>query len=155
MGSGKSSVGALVAERAGAPFHDLDRMIEAESGQPVQEIFASRGEASFRELEKRLLPEALEPGSVVALGGGAVIDDASWRLVATRAVTVYLEVAFSTIWERIRGTGGRPLIAGRSRVEVERLFERRRSRYLEAAHRVDAARDVGVVAGEVLQLWSA
>jgi len=155
MGSGKSTVGAMVADRAGAPFHDLDRMIEAEAGMPVQEIFAGEGEARFRDLERRLLPEALTQGAVVALGGGAVIDDTSWHVVASRAVTVYLEVAFSTIWARINDLGGRPLVAGRSREEVASLFERRRPRYMEAAYRVDGDRPIEAVAGEVLQLWSA
>jgi len=63
-------------------------------------------------------------------------------------------VPFGTIWERISVGGGRPLISGRSRGEVEALFERRRSRYSQAAHRVNGERAVEAVAGEVLQIWS-
>ncbi len=74
MGSGKSVVGALVAERAGAPFHDLDLMVEDEAGMTIPDIFATQGEAAFRALEKAILPRALEPGAVVALGGGVVIE---------------------------------------------------------------------------------
>lgn len=155
MGSGKSAVGAAVAARAGAAFNDLDRMIEERAGMPISGIFATQGEAAFRDLERRLLPEALQPGTVVALGGGAVIDDASWRLVAAEAVTVYLDVAFDTIWERIHAWGGRPLIAGRSHDEVESLFEQRRPRYLEAAYRVKGDRAIERVVDEVLQIWSA
>jgi shikimate kinase len=155
MGSGKSLVGALVAEGTGAPFHDLDRMIEDEAAMPIPEIFASGGEAAFRELEARVLPGALEPGAVVALGGGALISDANWRLVTERSSTVYLEVPFDVIWNRIRKLAGRPLASGRSRQEVQALFELRRPRYEEAQHRIDGDRPPRVVADEVIKLWSA
>ena len=88
MGSGKSVVGALVAYRARAPFLDLDFMIENEAAMRIHEIFARRGEAAFRSLESRLLPEALQSGGVAALGGGTVMDDANWRLVPIRSQMV-------------------------------------------------------------------
>jgi shikimate kinase len=155
MGSGKSVVGALVAEHTKAAFHDLDQMVEREAGMPIPEIFATGGEPMFRSLEARVLPGALSPGSVVALGGGSLMDDANWDLVAAHCTTVYLDVPFQTIWERIRKLTGRPLASGRSRREVEALFERRRPRYEEAMHRVKGNRPVEVVADEVIQLWSA
>jgi shikimate kinase len=155
MGSGKSVVGALVAGRTGAPLFDLDQMIQNEAGASIAEIFAAKGEPAFRELEARLLPGALQPGAVAALGGGSLMDDASWALVAVRAVTIYLEVPFETIWERIRKLSGRPLASGRSREEVESLFDRRRPRYEQAEHRVDGDRPAELVADEVIKLWSA
>jgi shikimate kinase len=154
MGSGKSVVGALVAERIGAPFHDLDRMIEDEAAMPIPEIFATGGEAKFRTLETRVLPGALESGAVVALGGGALISDANWRLVSEMASTVYLDVPFDVMWERIRKVAGRPLASGRSREEVQALFELRRPRYERAQHRVDGDRPPRVVADEVIKIWS-
>jgi shikimate kinase len=154
MGSGKSVVGALVAERTKAKLHDLDRMIEDEAGMPIAEIFATGGEPAFRELETRLLPSALRPGAVAALGGGSLINDANWALVAGNATTVYLEVPFETIWTRIRKVSGRPLASGRSRDDVESLFERRRPRYEQAQHRVDGDRPPAEVAEEVIKLWS-
>jgi len=155
MGSGKSVVGAIVADRTGAPFRDLDLLIEAEAGMPISSIFATGGETAFRALEKRLLPAALEPGCVVALGGGSLINDASWDVVVRTATTVYLEVPFETMWERIRRLAGRPLASGRSRAEVESLFETRRRRYEQAVHRVNGDRPPAVVADEVINLWSA
>jgi shikimate kinase len=155
MGSGKSVVGALVAERTKAPFHDLDLMVEREAGMPIAEIFATGGEPMFRALETRLLPAALETGSVVALGGGSLIDDANWNVVAHSSTMVYLEVPFQAMWERIRKFAGRPLASGRSRHEVEALFERRRARYEQAMHRVNGDRRPELVAEEVIKLWSA
>ncbi len=68
MGSGKTVVGALVAAREGAPFHDLDLMVEDEAGMEIPDIFATKGEAAFRGLERAILPRALEPGAVPRLG---------------------------------------------------------------------------------------
>jgi len=154
MGSGKSVVGALVAYRASAPFFDLDFMIENEAGMTIPEIFASRGEEGFRALESRLLPSAVREGAVVALGGGTTMDDSNWQLIRDRAMSVYLELPFTTIWERIGRSQNRPLVAGRLRKEVENLFDRRRPRYEQATHRVDADRSPDDVAAEVLSLWS-
>ncbi len=142
-----------MADRARAPFHDLDLMIENEAAMSIPEIFARRGEAAFRSLESRLLPDALQSGAVAALGGGTVMDDANWQLIQQRSVPVYLELSFETIWERIGRTENRPLIAGHLRGEVADLFERRRPRYEEAAHRVDAGRSPDEVATDLLALW--
>jgi len=98
--------------------------------------------------------KALEPGCVVALGGGTTIDDENWALVRSRAVTVYLEASFDTLWSRIGGERTRPLAAGRSRAHLAGLYESRRSRYQEADHTVDANRPLNAVAAEVLSLWS-
>ena len=154
MGSGKSVVGALVAYRARAPFFDLDFIIESEAGMSVPDVFASRGEPGFRALESRLLPFALQTGAVVALGGGTAVDDANWQLIQERATSIYLELPFERIWERIGRSENRPLIAGRLRTEVELLFERRRSRYEQAEHRVNGDRSPDEIAGDVLALWS-
>ncbi len=149
MGAGKTLVGALVAERSRAPFLDLDVMVEDRAGMPIAEIFATQSEDVFRALEKELLPRALKPGAVVALGGGVAMDDHNWQLLSDNALTVYLEVSFATLWSRIGHLSGRPLIARRSKEEVEALFEQRR-----ATHRVDGNRDAVSVSNEVMKLWS-
>ena len=155
MGSGKTVVGALVAQRAHATFFDLDHMVEDMAGMSIAEIFATQREPAFRALEREALPRALQPGTVVALGGGVVMDDDNWRLISSMAMTVYLEVPFEMLWGRIEPQRGRPLVTGRTAAEVEALYERRRARYEEAAHRVNGAREAGQVADEVLKLWSA
>ncbi len=155
MGSGKTLVGGLVAERAHAPFLDLDHLVEDKAGMSIPEIFATHSEEAFRAFEKETLPGVLQPGAVVALGGGVVVDEDNWRLVSKQAVSVYLEVPFETIWTRIQHFPGRPLIFNRTKAEVEALFERRRARYEQAEHRVDGDRDASAVADEVLKLWSA
>lgn len=155
MGSGKTVVGGLVAQRARAEFFDLDHLVEDKAGMSIAEIFATHSEEAFRAFEKQMLPSVLQPGAVVALGGGVVMDDDNWHLISSQALTVYLEVPFETIWQRIRHLGDRPLILNRTKAEVEELFDRRRSRYEQADHRVDGTRDAGMVADGVLKLWSA
>jgi shikimate kinase len=154
MGAGKTLVGALVAERAHARFFDLDTMVEDRAGMSIAEIFATHSEEAFRAFEKSTLPTVLKPGAVAALGGGVVMDDDNWSLVE-QATSVYLEVPFDVIWERIRHYHGRPLIFNRTAAEVEELLERRRPRYEQATFRVDGTRPPGALADEVLQLWSA
>ncbi|HEX3508962.1 MAG TPA: shikimate kinase [Candidatus Dormibacteraeota bacterium] len=154
MGCGKSVVGVLVAKRAGAPFHDLDLEIESEAGMSIAEIFETKGEAAFRAMESRLLPELLQPGSVVALGGGAPIDEANWNVIVERSTTVFIDCGFDTIWSRIKDGTTRPLMAGRSQDELEALLAQRRPRYMQAVHRVEGDRPEDVVAEEILSLWS-
>ncbi len=155
MGSGKTVVGALVAERSHAVFHDLDLMIEDKAGMAISDIFATRSQAAFRKMESELLPVALEPGAVVALGGGTQVDDGNWKLLKERATTVYLQASFDIMWVRINDYGERPLAARLSRHQLEELLEERRPRYEEADHTVDANRPLDAVATEVLRLWSA
>ncbi|HKC19551.1 MAG TPA: shikimate kinase [Candidatus Dormibacteraeota bacterium] len=155
MGAGKTLVGAMVAERARARFFDLDTMVEDRAGMSIAEIFATHSEDAFRAFEKATLPQVLLPESVVALGGGVVVDDENWRLVSDRSTTVYLDVPFPVLWDRIRHFHGRPLILNRGEREVEQLLELRRPRYEQAAFRVDGTRPPRDVADEVLQLWSA
>lgn len=155
MGSGKSVIGALVAERSHAPFFDLDILVEKEAGMPIADIFATQSERAFRAIESRLLPCVLQPGAVAALGGGTPIDASNWELIRARSVTVYLDASFETMWRRIAGgMSQRPLVAGRTRAELEALLEQRRPRYQEATHRVDANGPPDLVAGEVMTLWS-
>jgi shikimate kinase len=155
MGCGKSVVGVLVAQRAEATFCDLDVVIEGEAGMSISEFFATHGEAAFRTQEARLLPTVLKPGAVVALGGGTPLADGNWRLIAERAVTVFLDCGLDTIWSRTSGSTNRPLAAGRTRDELGALLEQRRQLYGRAMHTVNADRPVEEVAEEVLRLWSA
>jgi shikimate kinase len=154
MGAGKTVVGALVAQRSQSVFRDLDMMIEDHAGMAISDMFAIGSESVFRTIESELLPKALVPGAVVALGGGTTMDDKNWDLIRSRAETVYLDASLDTLWSRISEGGTRPLAAGRSRAQLAGLLDARRSRYAEADHAVDANRALDAVATEVLSLWS-
>jgi len=154
MASGKSTIGALVAARAGAPHHDLDTMVQDRCGMTIQELFRRDGEAAFRHLEAALLPEALQAGAVVSLGGGTPLRDESWRLIRERAVSVWLDVPLPEMMARAGQGTDRPLLGARGEGHLRALLEARLPRYREADHRVDAFRPPEVVAEEVCRLWS-
>jgi shikimate kinase len=153
MACGKSTIGSLVAARTGAPYRDLDAMVEARAGLPIPELFARDGETAFRDLEASLLPEALAPGAVAALGGGTPLRDASWALIRERAVSVWLDVPLPVLLARAGPCADRPLLSGRGEAELEELLEARLPRYREADHRVDATRPPDAVVEEVCRLW--
>jgi len=154
MGSGKSTVGSLVAQRTGAPYHDLDAMIEERCGMTIAELFDRDGEPAFRDLEARLLPEALTPGTVVALGGGTPLRDDNWALIRERAVTVWLEAPLPLLIARAsRHAGDRPLLHDRGEADLRALLASREARYGEADHRLDGSGPPEAVADEVCRLW--
>ncbi len=113
MGAGKSTVAAIVARRLALPVADLDRMIEGHSHMSVAEVFVSEGQQRFRERESAALLE-LEgaPRSVVACGGGVVLDPANRAALKRLGTVVYLEVTAAEALARIGDTATRPLLAG-------------------------------------------
>lgn len=113
MGSGKSTVGRLVAQRLSRPFVDLDGLVEREAQRPIAEIFATEGEEGFREMESSALLslEGLEP-AVVACGGGVVLRPANRSALKRLGKVVYLKVTAGEAVARIDDVSTRPLLAG-------------------------------------------
>lgn len=107
MGAGKTSLGRRVARRLGVPFTDTDAAVIREHG-PIERIFAERGEAEFRRLERAAVRAALDAGGVVSLGGGAVLDPDTQRDLGAHRV-VLLTVAPRVVAHRLRDTA-RPLL---------------------------------------------
>jgi 3-dehydroquinate synthetase/shikimate kinase len=110
MGSGKTRLGAEVASRLQRRFVDLDREIESRTGARIAELFASRGEGGFREVEEDVASDVLRTGEplVVALGGGAVLSERTRAELAARAFTVLIDVEPEIAWSRVAGSE-RPL----------------------------------------------
>jgi shikimate kinase/3-dehydroquinate synthase len=158
MGTGKTTVGRRVAERAGVPFVDLDDAVAQQAGRPVPEIFAAEGEAAFRRREADAPDRALAgpPGRVVALGGGALLDPARRRGALARARVVTLAAWPETIDARTAGPG-RPLL-GEAQGRLDRirgLLSARAEAYAEAHARVATdALSIEEAAGEVLAAWA-
>jgi shikimate kinase len=134
MGSGKSTVGPLVAARLGWRFIDADNVIEAEAGSKIAEIFARHGEAAFRDLEHATIKRlAADDDLVLALGGGAIERAETRELLLTGETTllVHLEVALETTLARCEGTEQeRPVLADRANLESR--YARRLPLYREA-----------------------
>ncbi len=124
-GAGKSTVGALLAERLRTGFADTDQMVEEVAGKPVADIFIADGEAAFRELERAAVAAALaRTGGVVALGGGAVLDPVTQERLAGQRV-VYLETGFAAAAKRVGMDQPRPLLIGNPRARLKALLEQR------------------------------
>jgi len=139
MGSGKTTVGRLLAELLGWEFVDLDLEIEKRAGLPVRKIFASRGEEHFRSLERRELERvSSRTKTVVALGGGAFCSDENQRLVARSGVSVWLDAPAEAQFDRCEGDITRPLAGPRERMKT--LIEERRPHYGRATVRLETGR---------------
>lgn len=120
MGAGKTTVGRLLAGQLGCDFVDSDEAIVAEHGLSIAELFATRGEASFRRLEAETIDRLLRgPQVVLALGGGAVQTPAVRAVLAGHRV-VLLDVGFAEALARVGNDAGRPMLARRDLLEVYR-----------------------------------
>ncbi|MEO3869208.1 shikimate kinase [Nonomuraea sp. B12E4] len=128
-GSGKTTLGRLVAEKLGVGFRDTDTDVEAVAGKPVSDIFVEDGEARFRELEHQAVRQALaEHDGVLSLGGGAVLDTETRALLAGHHV-VYLQVGLSDAIQRVGLAAARPLLVLNPRSQLKKLMEERRPIY--------------------------
>lgn len=135
MGAGKTSIGRCLARHFGLAFVDSDHEIEQRTGTSVTTIFDCTGEAGFRARERDTLAGLLAgPGSVLATGGGAVLDAGSRRLMAANGFVVHLRADVPTQLERLARDRSRPLLAGADREEVlQRLAGERGALYREVA----------------------
>jgi shikimate kinase len=156
MGSGKSTVGRILARRLGYRFEDLDARIEREAGRPIREIFHREGEEAFRELEHRALIACSRlQHLVLAVGGGAPIPKRNRDFFRRLAFTVYLDVTFGEFERRVENDPARPMLA-RLPGEVRALYEARRPVYQELGAQVATdGRTPGEVVEAILELLRA
>ncbi len=151
MGTGKTTIGQLVAEKLGWPFVDLDEVIVAQAGKPIAQIFAEDGEAIFRHYERRVCRfYAGQYGYVLATGGGMLVDADNQRAMLASSFVVCLQATKATIRERLAEETGRPLFSG----DWETLYDQRQAAYAAIPHQIDTTnRDTNAVAEEVIELW--
>ena len=131
MGSGKTTIGSLLAEKLGLAFRDTDHLIEERGEKPVSQIFLDQGEDAFRAIEKRVLRDELHTdGTVLSLGGGAPISiDAQSALRAISSYIIFLDISLSTVVPRIGFNRDRPLLLNNPRGQWQTLMEARRPIY--------------------------
>jgi len=136
-GSGKTTVGKILAERLGWVFLDADAVLEERAGKSIRAIFAEDGERSFRELESRILAELCTRSQVVlATGGGVILREAN-REALKSGFVVWLTASPGALWSRIEADSStaerRPSLAGGGLPEIERLLVIREPLYQSCA----------------------
>lgn len=138
MGSGKTTIGKLMANKLNVPFRDTDEIIVAQTGKSVSEIFLEEGEDAFRLLEKAVLrQELLSDDTVLALGGGAPISiDAQSALRAIASPVIYFDISLASVAPRIGFNRDRPLLLSNPRGQWETLMQERRPIYEAIADKV-------------------
>lgn len=139
MGAGKTTVARALAKRLDWKVEDIDDRIETRERRDIPTIFRQDGEPYFRALERQELIGLLDQrGTVIATGGGTVIDPLNRELILRDGAMIWLDAPFSTILQRVPVDGRRPLAA--DRLEMEQLYNQRLMSYQQAHLRLDAAR---------------
>ena len=137
MGAGKTTVGRALARDLEYAFFDLDDLIAARTGKSVQEIFAELGEAEFRSLERAAINSCRNMvRSVVALGGGAYVQEENRTMLRAIGTTIWLDCPIEICLKRISGDKSRPLLGDED--EMKALLAQRRAAYAQADHSVQA-----------------
>ncbi len=158
MGTGKSSVGKLLAERLGYQYCDLDALIVAAAGFSINEIFARHGEAHFRRIEAEMVRSiANRSGLVVATGGGAVLDPENRRQLRAVGFIVNLTAPAVEILKRLQEDNDRPLLKeGKTLEQIGAMLQEREPFYADADIRIDTTgKSVENVVAEIMRALAA
>ncbi len=141
MGTGKSTIGQLVATQLQRDFIDMDALIEQREGRTINQIFTESDEPYFRQLEAELCRElAGQEGLIIATGGGALIPEANLRVMEQTGLVVCLTCSPNTLWQRIGQSEDRPMLAEQNEGRFARLsalLEQRAPAYARINHQLD------------------
>ncbi|WP_228100865.1 shikimate kinase [Paenibacillus donghaensis] len=142
MGTGKTTIGQILAKKLGFTLVDLDAAIVAEQGMTIPEMFELRGEAYFRQAETAVLRKVLASGGgqVVATGGGAVLEPLNCEIMLSGGIVFALTADAETIIDRVRGDSNRPLLAGNAEERIRIIMDERKDAYRFAHYTVDTSR---------------
>ena len=137
MGSGKSSIGSLVAKKLNLEFIDIDKEIEKKLGMNIKEIFNSKGENYFRELEEKVTLKKLKLNStVISLGGGAFVNQQIRKEVLNKHISFWLNWNDQIILNRIRNSAKRPIAYKLSDDKLVELIKNRSDLYSKALYKI-------------------
>ena len=155
-GSGKSTVGGLVAERLQATFVDIDAVLVRREGKPITMIFAEKGEAAFRTLERQEMETTLtHDPTIIASGGGWAAQPGAIDAAKTQALVIYLHTRADTAARRAGSEGTRPLLMGGDdpTERMRQLLKERDASYALAHEKLDTDRKTAAqVAADVVRL---
>lgn len=153
MGSGKSTVGRLLATKLGYSFVDTDEMITAQAGMTINEIFSQHGEAHFRKLEHDVVKQLYDAErTVVSTGGGLPMYHDNMKLIQAQGISIYLATGLATIINRIKHDRGRPLLKNQNPQDLALLLKMRKPTYLKADYVVQGHRAPELIVQRILFL---
>ncbi|MDH3981562.1 MAG: shikimate kinase [Kiritimatiellaceae bacterium] len=140
MGSGKTTVGKLIAEKTGMPLLDMDALIEDRAGKSINEIFADDGEARFREYEREMAQElSAKEGQIMSTGGGIVLNPDNIADFEKTGLVVCLLADAETVLDRVKHDSSRPLLAGDKETKILEILESRKHLYESISHSIDTS----------------
>lgn len=145
MGVGKSTTGRRLAEKLGVPFVDTDQLIEALEEETILQIYETKGEDYFREIERRVISDLLNRHSpqVVSLGGDAFIDPENRKLIKERSISIWLHADLDTVLERVSRRDVRPnLLNCDKKDRLKQLLQEREAIYAEADIKIYTGRSL-------------
>jgi shikimate kinase len=142
MGTGKTTVGKIIAGRLHKKFVDMDDVIAARAGKAISLIFSEDGEAHFRKMERELVQElASAPGQVIAAGGGIVLNPENIEDFSRTGMVICLFASEQEIMRRVSGSSSRPLLEKGDKFQrILDLLEKRRPLYAAIPSRIDTSR---------------
>lgn len=161
-GTGKTSVARELAARLGWPWYDADEEIERVAGKSIAEIFATAGEAAFRDWETQVIKQlSANRGAILATGGGAILRDANCKALKRHGRFVWLRATAETIHERLRDdattAARRPSLTGLSELdEIRALLAKRQPIYATLAElTIDTeSKSIAALANEIIATWN-
>jgi len=138
MGSGKSSIGSLVSKKLNIDFIDVDNKIEKKTGLKISKIFENEGEKYFRQIEEiETLKSLKNKKTVIALGGGAFLNNKIKKEVLDNHISFWLNWDIKTLINRIKNSTKRPIAHKSSKIEIEELIKKRSIIYSKAMYKID------------------
>ena len=130
MGSGKSTIGSLIAKKLNVVLIDIDKKIEKMQNQKISQIFEEKGEAYFRELESNVTIQSLEDDNkIISIGGGAFMNKELRKLIMQKSSSFWLHWNADTLIKRIKNNDKRPVIKGMSHIDIKKLISERNKIY--------------------------
>lgn len=156
MATGKTTVGRLIAHKAGMGFISIDELIEKKEGMPIKDIFSLKGEGYFRKAERAAVAEASKArASVIDAGGGVVIDELNVRDLKAGGIIFCLDATPEEILERAKGLTHRPLLNVSDPLsEIIKIMEARAEYYERADYHIDTGgRSAPEVAEAIIEIY--
>jgi len=155
MGSGKTTVGKIIAENLSRKFIDTDDLIINTAEKSIKQIFSEDGEIVFREIETKIIEQvSKENNTVISTGGGAVLKEINIKNLQNNGILFYLYASPEQIFERIKGDSQRPLLNTENPVETLRNIQIQREKYYNQANfKISTGnKTVNIIADEIIEI---